>query len=58
MSKNNRKILLHSCPRCQGDLFPDQEEEDFACLQCGRRFPIAQVLDIPQAPMPELAPAA
>ena len=30
MTKTNRKILLRSCPRCRGDLFPD--EEDFACL--------------------------
>jgi predicted RNA-binding Zn-ribbon protein involved in translation (DUF1610 family) len=58
MSKSNRKILLRSCPRCQGDLFPDQEEEDFACLQCGRRFQVAQVLGILQAPRPQLAPAA
>ena len=37
-------IILHACPRCQGDLFPDIYEEDFACLQCGRRFSPTQVL--------------
>jgi tRNA(Ile2) C34 agmatinyltransferase TiaS len=44
MTKNIRnRILLHACPRCQGDLFPDDEENDFACLQCGRRFASAQI---------------
>ena len=38
------RIMLRACPRCQGDLFPDTHEEDFACLQCGRRFDTAQVL--------------
>jgi hypothetical protein len=35
--------MLRACPRCQGDLFPDEYEEDFACLQCGRRFGIAAI---------------
>ena len=42
----NAKIVLRACPRCQGDLFPDEYEEDFACLQCGRRFGIAAVREI------------
>jgi len=42
MTKTNRKILLRSCPRCRGDLFPD--EEDFACLQCGRRIDAGQLV--------------
>lgn len=44
--KNRRdtKILLRACPRCQGDLFPDMDEEDFACLQCGRRIPPVQLM--------------
>ena len=33
----DRKILLRSCPRCRGDLFRDSYDEEFACLQCGRR---------------------
>lgn len=45
----NAKIVLRACPRCQGDLFPDEYEEDFACLQCGRRFGIAAVRDIMEA---------
>jgi len=45
MTKHPRsKLLLHACPRCQGDLFPDLEEEGLlACLQCGRRYPEAQL---------------
>ena len=40
------KIALRACPRCQGDLFPDEYEEDFACLQCGRRFGVTAVREI------------
>lgn len=43
MLKKQTKIMLHACPRCQGDLFPDEYEEDFACLQCGRRFTAAAI---------------
>ena len=45
MTKNpQNKLLLHACPRCQGDLFPELEDKDvFACLQCGRRIPAAQL---------------
>jgi hypothetical protein len=48
MKKNLRhaKIVLRACPRCSGDLFPDEYEEDFACLQCGRRFGVAAVAEI------------
>lgn len=42
----NAKIVLRACPRCQGDLFPDEYEEDFACLQCGRRLSNSAVRDI------------
>jgi hypothetical protein len=42
----NTRIVLRACPRCQGDLFPDEYEEDFACLQCGRRFGTAAVAEI------------
>ena len=37
------KVLLHACPRCQGDLFLDLEDEQYGCLQCGREFPLARV---------------
>ena len=40
------KIVLRACPRCNGDLFPDEYEEDFACLQCGRRFGVVAVAEI------------
>jgi uncharacterized protein (DUF983 family) len=42
-TKPNR-ILLHACPRCRGDLFPEIDDKDtFACLQCGRRIGAAQL---------------
>ncbi len=45
MTKNpQQKILLHACPRCSGDLFPELDDKDvFACLQCGRRIHAAQL---------------
>jgi hypothetical protein len=57
MTKTTRKILLRACPRCQGDLFPDKYEEDFACLQCGRRIAPAQLMLATDAAR-ETAPAA
>jgi uncharacterized Zn finger protein (UPF0148 family) len=54
MMKSNRKVLLRACPRCSGDLFPD--EDDFACLQCGRRVEAVQVTDRPVIERPQ-APA-
>ena len=48
-TRRNSKIVLRACPRCEGDLFPDEYEEDFACLQCGRRFGIAAVREITDA---------
>jgi uncharacterized protein YbaR (Trm112 family) len=54
----NHKLLLHACPRCRGDLFPDFEDDELlACLQCGRRYPQAQ-LTVAAAAQPQLAPAA
>jgi len=41
-TQRSRKILLRSCPRCRGDLFPDEEE--LACLQCGRRVDASQLV--------------
>ena len=52
------RILLRSCPRCRGDLFPELEDQDtFACLQCGRRFDGAQ-LTVERQPESVLVPAA
>jgi hypothetical protein len=57
-TKLHNKLLLRACPRCHGDLFPDIEEDDiFACLQCGRRIPEAQLLAA-TSPEPQLATAA
>lgn len=40
MKMTDRKILLRSCPRCRGDLFRDSFDDEFACLQCGRRISV------------------
>ena len=64
MTNNTRhKILLHACPRCQGDLFPDYDDAGFfSCLQCGRTIresqlePVAAVQAVPTEG--ELAKAA
>jgi predicted RNA-binding Zn-ribbon protein involved in translation (DUF1610 family) len=43
MRRTNSAILVHSCSRCGGDLYRDvledirDQEEEFVCLQCGRR---------------------
>jgi hypothetical protein len=41
MQRNERKpnLLIRACPRCRGDLYRDllENEEEFVCLQCGRR---------------------
>lgn len=60
MTKNTRnKILLHACPRCQGDLFPDSDDVGFyGCLQCGRTIAQAQLLTVATAEQREPALAA
>jgi hypothetical protein len=32
-------ILMRACPRCSGDLYLDllEQDEEYVCLQCGRR---------------------
>ncbi|HXH21988.1 MAG TPA: hypothetical protein VNN10_08155 [Dehalococcoidia bacterium] len=32
-------LLMRACPRCGGDLYRDllETDEEFVCLQCGRR---------------------
>ncbi len=34
-----RRLRLHSCSVCHGDLFPDDDDDELVCLQCGRRTP-------------------
>ncbi len=58
MTKRTNRLLLHACPRCHGDLFPDDEDTGLlACLQCGRRIPEAQLM-VAIAPAQQLATAA
>ena len=63
MIDQRNKLMLKACSRCRGDLLFDSYEEDFACMQCGRHFGIAAVLNAQstveptkaEAPMPALA---
>ncbi len=58
MTKPTNRLLLRTCPRCHGYLFPDVEDLEFlACLQCGRRIPEAQRV-VATTPAQELASAA
>jgi DNA-directed RNA polymerase subunit RPC12/RpoP len=36
MASTRGHVYLKACTRCGGDLVPD-EDDDLACLQCGRR---------------------
>ena len=56
--KKNSKLILKACPRCSGDLFPNEYEEDLVCLQCGRSISVAQILAQRPALAPVLAEAA
>lgn len=53
------RVLLHACPRCQGDLMLEPEDwhsshadDEYACLQCGRRVQVAVALAERAAPVP------
>ena len=35
--RSQSKIVMRACPRCHGDLLHDEYEDEFRCLQCGRR---------------------
>jgi uncharacterized protein (DUF983 family) len=56
ITRPKQSILLHACPRCRGDLFPDFDDVAiYACLQCGRRIPTAA---LERSEPKVLAPAA
>ena len=44
MTTRTRRFILHACPRCLGDLIPD-EDAYFACLQCGHRVLVRESLE-------------
>ena len=46
---HSRKLLLHACPRCQGDLLYDAQEEEFACMQCSRRISVERLAEAQDA---------
>ena len=35
--KTHRKLIMRGCLRCHGDLLHDDYEDEYTCLQCGRR---------------------
>jgi DNA-directed RNA polymerase subunit RPC12/RpoP len=45
--ETERKMMhSHSCPKCHGDLFPEEDEyknKNWACLQCGNRISIKEM---------------
>jgi len=54
-------IRLKGCPRCAGDLLIDRSERvpvSYACLQCGREFPIGMFVVPPVRATPAMAFAA
>jgi hypothetical protein len=42
----SRNLLLHACPRCHGDLLHDAQDDEFVCIQCGRRADPAVVAQL------------
>jgi len=50
--KTQRKIVMRACPRCHGDLLHDDYEDEFVCLQCGRRADLTSGQPIASEPDP------
>jgi uncharacterized Zn finger protein (UPF0148 family) len=49
MTTQTKRYVLHACPRCQGDLFPDDEGQ-FVCLQCARHVMLKEApVEVPGA---------
>jgi len=46
-------ILLKSCPRCHGDMLPDElpGEAEMVCLQCGHRTYTRPQIQQPATPV-------
>ena len=58
-TKTQRKLMLRACPRCGGDLLHDDYEDEFTCLQCGRRADLSAghpVATEPEAAIQVLTP--
>ncbi len=58
MTTKTRKLLLHGCARCHGDLLRDAQDDEFVCIQCGRRADPAVVAQIVTETTPKVPVAA
>ena len=48
--KTQSKIMMRACPRCHGDLLHDEYEDEYRCLQCGRRATLTSGQPVPTEP--------
>ena len=48
--KTQRKLLMRACPRCHGDLLHDDYEDEYICLQCGRRADLSSGQPVASTP--------
>ena len=48
--RSQSKIVMRACPRCHGDLLHDEYEDEFRCLQCGRRADLTSGQPVAQEP--------
>ncbi len=48
-TSRSKNLLMRACPRCGGDLYRDllEIDEEFVCLQCGRRAAKGQIAVLP-----------
>ena len=53
METDRRKVKLKGCPKCQGDLFPEESVDHlrgWVCLQCGNRISQEELAKITTKP--------
>jgi tRNA(Ile2) C34 agmatinyltransferase TiaS len=48
--RSQRKLVMRACPRCHGDLLHDEYEDEFRCLQCGRRADLTSGQPVVEVP--------
>jgi hypothetical protein len=49
-TRTQRKLLMRACRRCHGDLLHDDYEDEYTCLQCGRRADLTSGQPVATAP--------
>lgn len=45
-------IAFKSCPKCGDDMEWEADDDDWACIQCGRRVPLMSRLGVMITPIP------